>query len=516
MRNSIGVYFGIKNISLVETKDRKIVRTLTVPYEASSVEALDVKVPEEEKLGIAIDDVLKRSGVTTKDVAITLSGNDLIIRSFEMNLLPRSELMTAVSFEAKKYIPFKTEDLISDFQLKTDRKINKNLVLFFSIKSETLDKYLSVAKRLEWKIANNNIEYSAFSLLRLLSLSGIKRKGVFGVLCLDAGEETNFTVLEQDFPLFSRDINLSSGFEVEAVSAADSLSPLLRDKLKNEIRISLDYYRRKFPSKQITRLVVIVSEGVKKDVEALAGELGIPVEFVDISKYAGIESSALTISMIKAYSASLVDSVKTPIKVNLLSVKAKASQAEVSETELEAAIVPTTIRIDYRFLVVGILIILLTLVAVLLQRVSVNRELSRIIKERPQLTILRSASSYEELEGIFADYNYKLNTLEDIARKNVYLTEQLNLIPSVLPNGAWLDRITFSQGSTSDELTLEGNIFLGDRNKEFEEVNEIYSRLKSNPIFARKFQEINIASLRRTQVREWEITSFTILCKGTK
>jgi type IV pilus assembly protein PilM len=516
MHNSIGVYFGIKNISLVETKDKKIVRTITVPYETISAENLDVKVPEEEKLAIAIESGLKNGGITAKDVAITLSGNDLIIRSFEMNLLPRNELSSAVNFEAKKYIPFKTEDLISDFQLKTDRKTRKNLVLFFSIKNETLEKYLSVIRHLEWNIINNNIEYSAFSLLRLLSIAGIKKQGVFGVLCLDAGEETNFAVLEEDFPLFSRDINLSSGFEVESMPAQDSLSPLLWDKLKNEIRISLDYYRRKFPTKQITRLIVIVNQALKKDIEALGSELSMPVEFVDISKYAGIESSAISISLIKAYSVSLAGSIKTPLKVNLLSVKEKASQAEDSEAELESAIVPTSIRIDYRFLAAGVFIILLTLTMVTLHKMSLNKELSKIIKERPQLTILRGENTYEQLEGVYADYTFKLNTLEDIARKNVYLTEQLNVIPSVLPSGGWLEKLSFSQGSTSVELTLEGEVFLGDRNKEFEQVNEIYSRLKSASAFAKKFQEINIASLRRTRVRDWEVTSFTIFCKGKK
>ena len=516
MRNSIGVYFGIKNIAIVETKDKKIVRSLTIPYETVSTENLEMKVPEEEKLAIIIENGLKNSGITTKDAAIALSGNDLIIRSFEMNLLSRSELLTAVNFEAKKYIPFKTEDLISDFQLKTERKINKNLVLFFSIKNETLEKYISVAARLEWNIINNNIEYSAFSLLRLLNLTGIKKKGVFGVLCLDAGEETNFAVLEQDFPLFSRDINLSSGFEVESLPAEDSLSPLLWDKLKNEIRISLDYYRRKFPTKQISRIIAIVNQALRRDIEALGSELGVPMEFVDITKFAGRESSAITISLIKAYSASLANSIKTPLRVNLLSAREKSGEAQAREVELESAIVPSAIRLDYRFALVGLLIIVSTLATVTLQKLSLSKELKKIINQQPRLTVLTGDTTYEQLQEIYTDYNYKLNTLDDIARKNLYLTELFSVIPSVLPNGCWLVKLSFSQGTTSAELTLEGQAFLGERNKEFEAINEIYSRLKSAPRFSRAFKDINIASLQRISFRDWEVTGFTILCKGKK
>ena len=133
MRSILGIYFGIKTISIVETQNKKIINSLKIPREAVSGGELEEKVPEEIKLVALIKNELRNAGIETKDTAITIPGNDLIIRSFEMNLLPREELLTAVTFEAKKYIPFKTEDLISDFQLKTDTRNKKNLVLLFAL-----------------------------------------------------------------------------------------------------------------------------------------------------------------------------------------------------------------------------------------------------------------------------------------------------------------------------------------------------------------------------------------------
>lgn len=513
MRSVLGIYFGAKTINIVETKNKKIVNNIEIPHEVISESGIEENIPEEVKLVNLLKNELEKSNLETKDVAITLPGKELIIRSFEMDSLVREELSTAVAFEAKKYIPFKTEDLISDFQSKRDKKRKKNLILFFSTKKEILDRYISVVDQLGLKIINN-IEYAAFSLLRLLDLAGIKKKGIFSVIGIDLQEETNFTVLEDGFPLFSRDINLTVGLEPQLEIKQGIQDSSFLERLKSEIRISLDYYRRKFPSKQIKTLITIASPEYKNDIEALGKELGLSFEFIDITKYATKES-AWNMGSIKAYSVSLSSAIKIPvIRPNLLFARKKVSKATISAIELEEAFVAPPIRLNKRFVLASIAVLFISFVFGWHKQFPVQKEIKEILSKRTSLTSLTTDKSYEELQGIYSDYNDKVTTLDNIVKKQIYLTPELNVIPSAMPNGTWLNSFSFSDENNSVVLILIGQAFLADRNKEFEAVNEIYSKLKSDPVFSGRFKEISITSLDRENFRDREVTKFTILCRA--
>jgi len=509
MRSVLGIYFGIRHIAVVEASHKKIINSIQISLEGISAGELEEKVPEEVKLVAALKNELRNAGIEAREAALTLPGNDLIIRSFEIGLLPREELASAVNFEAKKYIPFKTEELVSDFQVRTDRKAKNNLILFFSIKKEILDKYLSVVGQLGLSIIN--IEYAAFSLLRMLDLKVVKKKGVFAVLDIDLEEETNFTVIENGFPLFSRDINLTTG--LEAQSDLTQGAPFL-ERLKNEVRISLDYYRRKFPTKKMNRLIVVAEQAYKNDVEALANELGLPSEFIDISLYT-FRQSPLSISAVKAYSASLANSIKTPLRLNLLSSREKLIREKTAEAEPEIALPAIPLRLDYRVVAVGLAIILLSFIAGFYQKAVLNKEIKNILNNRISLTTI-SSKSYPELQATYSEYVKKADALDKITKNHLYLTEEFNIIPEVFPENCWLVNLFFRQAEEGVEMVLTGQAFYGDRNQEFEAINKIASDLKANSIFSKVFQYIEVTSLERVKLEDAQVTNFIISCKGKK
>jgi len=165
--NSLGIYFGPSFINIVESKGRVPINNIRVPRSAIlKGEGLDDKMPEAVKIATYIKEELKKNRIEAQEAIVCLSGRDLIIRNFEMPLLPRQELYNAINFEVKKYIPFKIEDLVSDFQIYTDKTGRKNYVLFVGIKKDTMEKYSSIFQQLGIRIAA--VEYSAFSTLRML------------------------------------------------------------------------------------------------------------------------------------------------------------------------------------------------------------------------------------------------------------------------------------------------------------------------------------------------------------
>ncbi|MDD4899918.1 MAG: pilus assembly protein PilM, partial [Candidatus Omnitrophica bacterium] len=381
MANSLGIYFGPKLISIVESKSKKIINYLKIPRSSLTESDLEEKVPEDVKIVAVFTDELRKNKIDAKEVIVSLSGKDLIVRTFELPILPVSELVTAVNFEVKKYIPFKVEEIVSDFQVNIDKAANKSIVLFVGIKKDVLDKYLSIFKQLGIKVTN--IEYSAFSILRFLKLSNIGNKGVVALVSADSHEEdeANFTVLDNGFPVFSRDISLGSTEEAAKTGElAESGSSGALEKLKTEIRVSLDFFHRKFPMKKIENVVFITDESYRYDLEFFMKEMELPFAFIDIFKYIG-KAQFFSLSFIKGYGASLAKTVVSALKLNLTSQKTKGKPV-VSGLKAEGSGFLGGIKVDLRIIILGILICVGVTVLNLSRIAAKQKEVDTIISAR--------------------------------------------------------------------------------------------------------------------------------------
>ncbi|TBR15715.1 hypothetical protein EPO66_05580, partial [bacterium] len=86
--SNLGVYFGPKSISLVETKGKKFLKNIQIPLSRIATPDLQEKVPEEVKIVALFKDELRRNKIEANEVNITISGKDLIIRTFDLPVLP--------------------------------------------------------------------------------------------------------------------------------------------------------------------------------------------------------------------------------------------------------------------------------------------------------------------------------------------------------------------------------------------------------------------------------------------
>jgi len=512
MSGSIGIYFGPKLISLVENKGRKIVKQATISRIALSEGELEEKVPEEVKIVAVFNDELRRNQIEAKEATISLSGRDLIVRTFELPTLPPNELGNAVNFEAKKYIPFKVEDLVSDFQVEYDRRNRKNLVLFVGIKKEALDKYLSILKQLNIKV--NNIDYSAFSVLRLLKLAGLGNRGVVAIISTDIQEEdeANFTVLENGFPVFSRDISLLSSSAGGPARPEEADSGMVLEKLKTEIRISFDYYHRKYPNKNIESVYLVANENYRMDLESFMKDMDLSFRFVDISKIIG-SREPFSLSLIKGYGASLSKIVKTNLKINLLAPKAKITPAKKISIAPEQPSLFTDLRVDPRVITLGIVFCIAAFGYGFYRTLPVRNELAKIIGSRPKVENVDPEANYEDLKKIDSEYMNKIKSLDGLIKKQLYLTEMLDIIPRNIPEDMWLTDFSFQQEESKAELSLRGFVYLGDNDKELTLLNSFITKLKEVPAFSKYFKEIFLVSAERSAFQKITVTSFTILCR---
>ena len=104
--------------------------------------------------------------------------------------------------------------------------------------------------------------------------------------------------------------------------------------------------------------------------------------------------------------------------------------------------------------------------------------------------------------------------MNDLIKKQLYVTELLDTIPAIMPRGAWLTKFYLNRGEDGRiDLILEGMVYLEDSDKEFGTVNQFLSSLKEAPNFIKYFKEINIVSVQRRQLDKAAVTNFLILCK---
>lgn len=510
--NTLGIYFGPRIISIVECKGRQPVNDIHISRPSISGEPLEDKVPEEVKIVPIIKDELRKHKIETEDVIICLSGKDLIIRTFEMPMLPRNELNSAVNLEARKYIPFKVEDLVSDFQCKVNKASRKNHILFVGIKKEILNKYLNICNQIGLKV--KAIEYSAFSVLRLFSLANIRERAVIALFNIDLAEEdeVNFLVLEGGFPLFSRDITFLS--DSQKIPIAEKLqSGMVFERLKREIRISLDYYDRTFSAKNISKVFFVMDMDYRTELENFIKETGLGVNFININKCIG-KSVSFSLSFIKAYCSS-IPKINTTLKIDLLSAKDKV----IKKVTPKAVTQPTRFgAFRSTIIITGVCLLLCIIVYAfgIFRALPLQNEKNNIKAMRPKVLGVSPELDYEKLVAIDSDYKLKLKVMENLVKKQVYFTELLDVIPRIMPKDIRLIELYFKKDENLAELSLRGSAFLGDSDKELELVNVFLSHLKEDPIFTKYFKALNILSINRSQAEAAAITSFTISCRSQK
>lgn len=515
--NSLGIYFGPKSINIVEAKGKKLINNIQIPQSSISTGDLDEQLPMEVKLVAVFNDELRKNRIDINKATLCLSGKDLIIRTFEIPVLPTEEIASAVNFEAKKYIPFKVEDLITDYQVVLDRSSRKNSVLFVGIKKETLDKYLAIFAQLNIKLLA--IEYCDFSFLRALKLSGAVDSGIVGVLGMDTqeDEEASFTVFENSFPLFSRDFStVSTGLEAPVV-ALEPKAPASIDKLKSEIRVSLDYYQRKFPNKKIKKVFLLANQEYVSELESFISEIGLTSQLVNQANLARVTGKTVpySLSFIKGYSAALASSIKSGLKIDLLAVKEKIALAKEQGVRGEFTSLLKGIKLDLRAVMIGLLICVGVYVWGLYQVQPLQREIREIIGKRATVASVSPDAPYNTLYGINVKYKNKFDALNDLVAKQLFATYPLNSIPNILPDGMWLSRFDLVKSDDGRlELTLEGVVYLDDPNREITEVNKFLSNLKDDPALSPYFTDIKLSSVDRKQVDKVMVTNFTIICSG--
>lgn len=515
----VGLFIGKEFVDLVELRRTfsgpRLVNFVSVPIartpappsqEAPSPGAQAGAVfPTHEQLLSAIRRALRDSGIRGRKVISTLSEEEVIVRYFQMPRLPRKDWDQAVRFEARKYIPFTLEELISDFSVFEDKKEKGKMnVVFVAAKKEVVAHHLALFTKASLRIAHlEALPISFTRLLYTLEPSTRKEKCIC-VVDID-GPTGSIILLKEGFPYLVRRLSLKPQAEEEA---APTLPPLV-EKLLDEVRLTSRYYRNQFPGESINR-VLIFGDGVKPEIpEILSRELSLPVTLEDLSRIAG-KRGIVPLRLARTVGLGLRNLTEGGIEIDLLPPQQALGSSK--QTKLLR-----TLLLEG----VGTIMVLTTLVFILSHRVTLQKKVVASQKEKQKLAgITVSKAELSERKTILSQ---RASFYQNLYDGRLFWTKKLNELGHILPKGAWITKLELEDYSDEElgggeiyRLTLKGMVYASDKAEELRLPSQFLVALQQNPEFFEGFSAARLVSVKREMVEEVPVTSFEILLTGVK
>ncbi len=255
----IGIDIGTAGIKIVELlNDQGKPRLATYGYLDEPINVVRSDSPEAHAKAVqVIKEIFKQAKVGTNRVISALPSFSVFSAIISLPNMSRKELVSAVRWEAKKFVPMPIEEMILDWKVldeqtndgapskaesaPTDKKAGepaapgKNLnILLTAAPRNLVQRYLNIFKELNVKLVG--LETEAFALER--SLIGHDKSAV---MIVDIGGlNTNVCVMRDSIPLLNRSIDV--GGETITRTIANGLNVDLEraEQFKRDFGMSTD------------------------------------------------------------------------------------------------------------------------------------------------------------------------------------------------------------------------------------------------------------------------------------
>ncbi|MDP3964775.1 MAG: pilus assembly protein PilM [bacterium] len=224
----VGVDLGTSGIKIVELKSEQgKAKLVTYGYTEQPINVVKSDSQETKQQAVkVIREIFKKARVGSKRVISALPSFTVFSAIINLPSMSRKELVSAVRWEAKKFVPMPIDEMILDWKVlsdigtanvksgKKDEKSEKEGAAETKDKTETLNilltaaprnlvqRYLDIYKELNVKLVG--LETEAFALER--SLIGNDKSAV---MIVDIGGlNTNVSVIRDSIPLLNRSIDV--------------------------------------------------------------------------------------------------------------------------------------------------------------------------------------------------------------------------------------------------------------------------------------------------------------------
>jgi Tfp pilus assembly PilM family ATPase len=499
----------------------------------------------------AIRTALARAGVTSVRLGISVASPDLLLRSFAMPLLPKPERGSAMQFEARRYVPFKLNELVWAFHQVDDQQANHLRVAFVSMRTEAL-------ARLHRAVADAGgmpafVEPQSVSLARLL---GVPHPASRGPAFLDRlpwrrsphlsheyaaivelDEEAgvaHLVIAREQVPYFARDVLLTfppAPSDPHRLPEAPPMPPAPSDVqpqprepggstvadsrievLASELRISFEFFAREHPNAGIRELVVFGDPTtVEPWVRELNGHLSCPVsagrpprELEDLAPSRLAQATAMGLAL-RALRRRIVRMDLPVLQAGKPVQKALSWEALKHGTvDLSQYLQPALLRqlAKTAALQLATAVVALGVLAGIgrYQVASARHQMRQHVAAFPDAGHGLSGVPRPELEALQQRLEQRLAFLGRAIEGRIWVTEKLDLLAKALPEGIWLEGLDYRQesdrsGQGRAALTVKGACFLAASDNELDTIRGFVERIRKDQRFLEGLETAQLAHI---------------------
>lgn len=294
-------------------------------FKILNAEMQDIR--QTKNISEVIKKMFKEMNISSKRVNISLSGEDVVARYLSLPKMTDAELKKAITFELEDHIPFKPDEVYTDYHILGEEANSKNRMRVFLVatKKNLLDERTKLVREagLEPEVITTN----ALALKNIFYFN-YPDKNETNIALLNIGDKiTNLLITRQQIPYFVRDTRfggelittliqtkaqldikaaeeLKHSFQKASTDLVQSIKATLGNLL-NEIFVSLDFYEN-LTEQRIDEIYITGGScqlaGLK---EFLGGYLNLPILYLEPLKNFSFPSDILKkkISQLSAYLA---------------------------------------------------------------------------------------------------------------------------------------------------------------------------------------------------------------------
>lgn len=474
----IGIALGEKEAGVVIVEERKITFSKRYVFGKEEMENMEVMI---NKLRRILN--IKRED----QVYLALPEKKIILRSFKLPLMGKKELEGGIPFEIEKYIPFEINELIWDYAYTRIPNEKKIIISFLAIKKEEFRQFREIFATVDVNLSL--IEPGFFSLFRIIkSKKEYSKYKEIGMLELTSSQGS-FTIFFKNLPLFNHTFLIK-----------DSSTPdFLKEKIREELRFSLQYFRREFSEFSLEKLIVIAKEDIFQEKDFFLSlkeelEVSIEIEMISINNLVKLEED---LNVLRAYG--VVEFNYLPVRFPSLYRKVESFLCRKKEKK-EVVYLPFVVEVILGFFfLIGLNIFF---------QIKINNLEKKIKEKRKELSLL----PLKDKSRKFVEYEIekRKKAIEELTHNNE-LEDTLFIFKSIektLPEGMWLKdlKIDFER----KKGFISGYVYLDNSYKEKKAVDEFVKRLNGNEKIKSFFSLININTKRRELLKEFLVTYFEI------
>lgn len=188
-KNLVGVDIGTSSIKVCELKDGRrgpiLVRFGYAPLPPQAI--VDGQVMDATSVISTLAKVMRDARIRQKDVAVSVSGQSVIIRKITVPMMTPAELREQIQWEAEQHIPFDIKDVEVDYQvLKRRPEASQMDLLLVAAKKDHINDYAALVRSAKLRPVVCDID--AFTVQNLFEFTrGIAEDKTIALLNVGAG-----------------------------------------------------------------------------------------------------------------------------------------------------------------------------------------------------------------------------------------------------------------------------------------------------------------------------------------